>query len=163
MWMNPKDDVAYILCDAANANKKKDGKHGSDGEKLDVDHFIRPFDSYDNKANGGWGSRGGQDIMILVLKQTAKATPSCLPGPSTKDTEMTAKLAGYGNYFREKCQTDSHGPMKFHYCQTDLNCMTASCPPKFNDGLKERTGCVTDDKTPAKWSRLCSKLDQMTS
>ena len=136
LWLNPKKDTSYILVNVENANKDEDGEHGDDGEKLDVDYFVRPHDSYDNKGESGWANRGGQDLVIMVLKDKARATPSCLPSPDTKDTEMKARLAGYGNYFREKCQADSWGPMKFHYSKTDTNCISNSCPPKFNDGLK---------------------------
>ena len=100
---------------------------------------------------------------------------------------MKAILAGFGKYYRESCQTNSHGPMKFHYCQTDPLCLSANCSPKFSDGIKEQgsvesylrvqyflpitgnkidsstlnlknyTGCVKSERTPAMWSKLCSK------
>ena len=51
---------------------------------------------------------------------------------------MKAILAGFGKYYRESCQTNSHGPMKYHYCQTDPLCLSSNCSPKFSDGIKEQ-------------------------
>ena len=85
--------------------------------------------------------------------------PACLPGPGLQDAGIEADLAGYGEYFRSTCQTDARGPMKHHYCQTDPLCMSdQNCPPKFSDGLKSYHGCSKKERTPARWSRLCSKF-----
>ena len=49
--------------------------------------------------------------------------------------------------------------MKYHYSQTDPLCMSdENCPPKFSDGLKSYKGCSKKERTPARWSRLCSKF-----
>eukprot|EP00091_Calanus_sinicus_P014491 TRINITY_DN32053_c0_g1_i1.p1 TRINITY_DN32053_c0_g1~~TRINITY_DN32053_c0_g1_i1.p1 ORF type:complete len:161 (-),score=20.31 TRINITY_DN32053_c0_g1_i1:244-726(-) len=83
--------------------------------------------------------------------------PICLPGPKLQDTVVKATLAGYGNYFRSSCLTDSNGPMKYHYCFGKSKCFEHNCKPTFSDGLKNYTGCAKV-KTPAKWSRLCSRF-----
>ena len=58
--------------------------------------------------------------------------------PPSRDHDMKAILAGFGKYYRESCQTNSHGPMKYHYCQTDPLCLSTNCSPKFSDGIKEQ-------------------------
>ena len=97
--------------------------------------------------------------MIMKLKKKSKkGKPACVPGPGMQDTtgqeKLVATLAGYGQYTRESCQTDSYGPMKYHYCQ-----MNEDNEIEFQDGqtAAKHTGCVTKQLTPAKWSRLCSK------
>lgn len=97
--------------------------------------------------------------MIMKLKKKSKkGKPACVPGPGMQDTtgqeKLVATLAGYGQYTRESCQTDSYGPMKYHYCQ-----MNEDNEIEFQDGqtAAKQTGCVTKQLTPAKWSRLCSK------
>ena len=86
-------------------------------------------------------------------------TPACLPGPQLQDTEVDGQLAGFGNYYRKLCLTDSHGPMKYHYCQGKSLCaFKKNCKPFFFDGIKNQTGCVKDSRTPGKWSRICSRF-----
>ena len=121
--------------------------------------LVRPQDSYDNRNGEGYGERGGQDLVIIRLTSASWRHPACLPGPGLRDAGTEASLAGYGEYFRSTCQTDARGPMKYHYCQTDPLCMSEeNCPPKFSDGLKSYSGCSKEDRTPARWSRLCSKF-----
>ena len=128
---------------------------------LHVVSFIiaRPVDSYDNTHRKGYEERGGQDILLMKLTKKSSMKPACLPGLNFQDTEVQSYLAGYGKYFRSSCQTSSKGPMKYHYCMTDPDCIeTKNCPPKFNDGTKDYVGCQMKAKTPAKWSRRCSKF-----
>ena len=121
--------------------------------------IIRPRESYDNRNGEGYRERGGQDLVIMRLTSDSWRRPACLPGSGLRDAGIEASLAGYGEYFRSTCQTDARGPMKYHYCQTDPLCMSdRNCPPKFSDGLKSYHGCSKKERTPARWSRLCSKF-----
>ena len=122
-------------------------------------HFVRPADSYDNTDGMGWGARGGQDLLLVKLGERAASLPACLPGPHYPDTATPGRLAGYGAGQRESCLTDSHGPMKFHMCVTPpcMRLLGGTCTPEFTDGLRNYTGCQTEDLSPAKWSRRCSR------
>ena len=53
----------------------------------------------------------------MRLQLSSRRLAACLPGPGLRDTGVEASLAGFGEYFRASCQTDSRGPMKYHYCQ----------------------------------------------
>ena len=41
MIIDKKTDVAYILLNAEDSNKLKDGSHDYRAEKFDIDYFIR--------------------------------------------------------------------------------------------------------------------------
>lgn len=41
MFIDKKTDVAYILLNAEDSNKLKDGSHDSRAERFDIDYFIR--------------------------------------------------------------------------------------------------------------------------
>ena len=41
MLIDKKTDVAYILLNAEDSNKLKDGSHDSRAERFDIDYFIR--------------------------------------------------------------------------------------------------------------------------
>ena len=177
MFIDKKSDVAYLLLNVDNANKGKDGSHDSSAERVDIKYFIRsellnknnqnvtylfmfvrPFDSYDNTDKEGYGKRGGQDLVLIKLEKKTSHLPACLPDMKFQDTNIRrVSLSGYGKYHRASCQTDRRGPMKFHYCQTDPDCLDTSCRPQFSDGVRDYTDCVKTERTPAKWSRLCSK------
>ena len=63
--------------------------------------------------------------------------PICLPGPKLKDTKITGQLAGYGNYFRGACLTNSNGPMKYHYCMGETICdFKNNCEPHSQMGYR---------------------------
>ena len=96
-------------------------------------------------------------MVLIKLQKATRFQPACLPGPKFEDSNIRVILAGYGKYFRASCQTNSRGPMKQHYCQSDPDCVENNCKPKFSDGLREYKDCERKGKTPAKWSRLCSK------
>ena len=126
--------------------------------------FSRPFDSYDNTEKEGYGTRGGQDLVLIKLSRKTKYLEACLPSNSFQDTNLPrVVLSGYGKYHRADCQTDGRGPMKFHYCQSDPDCVDHNCKPHFSDGIRDHTDCVKGEKTPAKWSRLCSRYLLSTS
>ena len=118
--------------------------------------ISRPYHHYDNEI---YDTRGGHDILLIKLEKESLFTPICLPGPQFRDTDVQAKLTGFGKYFREKCLTNDLGPMKYHYCQGEQECgiFEGNCKPSFNDGIKDYTGC-SKERTPAKWSKLCSKF-----
>ena len=119
--------------------------------------LFRPFDSYDSSSTQTYGY-GGQDILLIKLIKKSIMKPICLPGPKLKDTKITGQLAGYGNYFRGACLTNSNGPMKYHYCMGETICdFKNNCEPSFSDGIKNYTGC-SKEPTPARWSRLCSRF-----
>ena len=124
---------------------------------MNVIKSFRPFNSYDNKNKEIYLKGGGQDILLIKLMEKTFMKPICLPGPKLKDTVVKATLAGYGQYFRSSCLTDSNGPMKYHYCVGESVCFEHNCKPTFSDGLKNYTGCAKVT-TPAKWSRLCSRF-----
>ena len=119
--------------------------------------LARPFDAYDNTDGKGYGKRGGQDLVLIKLQKATRFLPACLPDPNFEDINIKAILAGYGKYFRASCQTDTRGPMKHHYCQSDPDCVQNNCKPKFHDGLRLHRDCDRKGKTPARWSRMCSK------
>ena len=158
MLIEKSSDVAYLLLNAEDANKQKDGRHDPRAEKVDIEYFIRPFDSYDNTDKEGYGVRGGQDLVLIKLTRRTEYQAACLPSNTFQDTNLgRVVLSGYGKYHRADCQTDGRGPMKFHYCQSDPDCVDHNCRPHFSDGIKEHRDCVREEKTPAKWSRLCSR------
>ena len=41
MVIDKQTDVAYILLNAEDSNKLKDGSHDSRAERFDIDYFIR--------------------------------------------------------------------------------------------------------------------------
>ena len=41
MWIDNKTDVAYLLLNAGDSNKLKDGSHDYRAERFDIDYFIR--------------------------------------------------------------------------------------------------------------------------
>ena len=41
MMIDKKTDVAYILLNAEDSNKKQDGSHDARAERFDVEYFIR--------------------------------------------------------------------------------------------------------------------------
>ena len=41
MMIDKKTDVAYILLNAEDSNKLKDGSHHATAEKFDIEYFIR--------------------------------------------------------------------------------------------------------------------------
>ena len=96
-----------------------------------IKRAILPEHAY--QGGGNYGKYGGYDIALIEVDQPFKTSqPACLPSPSFND-HAESKLAGYGKYFRnhwlggEICQTNQHGPMKYHYCES--KCSTATKPP----------------------------------
>ena len=41
MLIDAKSDVAYILLNAEDSNKQRDGSHQATAERFDIEYFIR--------------------------------------------------------------------------------------------------------------------------
>ena len=41
MFIDAKSDVAYILLNAEDSNKNRDGTHQATAERFDIEYFIR--------------------------------------------------------------------------------------------------------------------------
>ncbi|XP_023321459.1 uncharacterized protein LOC111696136 isoform X2 [Eurytemora carolleeae] len=156
IWLEDDSDLWYVLFGAVTATRQN-GYH-TEGKIHDIDYFIRHKDSYGMPDN----DMGGYDIGLLKLKEAYTAgIPICLPGPNFQDTLITSRLAGYGKYYRKKCQTGTKGPMKNHYCLTSKKCWDAldfNCEPEFTLGhqIIPMKGCQKQS-TPAQYSRLCER------
>ena len=48
MFIDKKTDVAYILLNAEDSNKKQDGSHDYRAERFDIKYFIRSGKCHDN-------------------------------------------------------------------------------------------------------------------
>ena len=51
MWIDNKTDVAYLLLNAGDSNKLKDGSHDYRAERCDIDYFIRSVLQMSGKLN----------------------------------------------------------------------------------------------------------------
>ena len=108
--------------------------------------IIRHAHSY--RGGGDYGVYGGYDISILELDQPIDTGKfACLPSHQYDDITGDGILAGYGKYFRSKCQTNEHGLAKYHYCETHT-CKHDQPPQRpecrglldkhpFEDGIEE--------------------------
>ena len=94
--------------------------HSGTATNIRVSYIIQPKGAY--LQGGTYGSYGGYDIILgkLAKPAPAKFTPACVPAPSFVDITKSS-LAGYGKYTRNKCITNSYGPMKSHYCSTEAD------------------------------------------
>ena len=99
------------------SNIAKDMRAGTT-TNIRVEYIIQPKGAY--LQSGTYGTYGGYDIILGKLQSPAPARfqPACVPSPSYPDIGKS-NLAGYGKYTRNKCITNSYGPMKSHYCSTD--------------------------------------------
>jgi len=87
-------------------------------------HIRHPY-SY--RGGATYGTFGGYDITLLEIDSpmTGIHRFACLPGPNFDDIRTgrhDSILSGYGRYYRDSgltCQTNRHGPMKYHYCDKE--------------------------------------------
>jgi len=87
------------------------------------------------RGGATYGTFGGYDITLLEIDSPmpGRFKGACLPGPKFDDIREgkdDSILSGYGRYFRDKmhtCQTNRHGPMKFHYCDKSYGDGAAAC------------------------------------
>jgi len=167
IWMVGNSTEWYLQVGATNVNNGFG--HITEGHRIGIEYFIRHKHGYDLITSG----LGGYDIGIIKLKYNEN-TPTqyknlqtvCLPGPNFQDTIFRTKLAGYGKYYRSKCETSSRGPMKSHFCETPNTCRESvtekNCKTEFNVPLMTpMKGCQKDAKSPAVYSRLCSKVTRL--
>jgi len=172
MW--PISPPASVIFGASDINNKTDLNKS---KIIEIDYFLRPYDSYDNRKNEGYGERGGQDILLIKLKEPlTDLAPACLPGPNYSDIRKST-VVGFGNYYRRNCQTGPRGPMKYHNCQMGseeelkkckntnirdffLNRrVTKDCEVKFKmNGDRFVHGCQKEIKTPSHFSNLCLRF-----
>ena len=97
-------------------NIAQDMKTGK-ATNIRVSYIIQPKGAY--LQGGTYGTYGGYDIILGKLESPAplKFTSACVPALPFNDIDKSS-LAGYGKYTRNKCITNSYGPMKSHYCST---------------------------------------------
>ena len=121
------------------------------GEQITIDFFIRHTKSY--LGGGSYGAFGGYDITLLHLEKPAASDykTACLPSPSFPDNDRKGRLAGYGRYTRDPCQTDEYGPSKYHYCAKESPCNDKKPPPQkaickefFESSASKSIGDVSD-------------------
>ena len=97
--------------------------------KIRVSYIIQPKGAY--QQGGSYGTYDGYDIILGKLESPApkKFKSTFVPTLSFNDLGKS-NLAGYGKYTRNKCITNSYGPMKSHYCSTKAD--------YEGDGFKKR-------------------------
>ena len=135
------DKIGYAYLGVVDVTDKAQVAEAS---KVEIKYLIWHEESY--KGGGNYGKFGGYDVSLIKLKDKVSQKPACLPGPEFQDagigpsygTDMTAHLAGFGNYHRTDkmkrtiCMTNGHGESKYHYCagQGDNLCNKQDPPPQ---------------------------------
>ena len=118
-------------------------------ESSSIKRAIRHAHSY--RGGASYGNYGGFDISILELDSPiTKFQLACLPNPNFDDSNQTVgfKLAGYGQYQRERCMTNKYGKAKFHYCVRKDDCKKEKPPPqdKICDKFLNEHGPLEQDE-----------------
>ena len=132
----------------------------------EIKRHIRHAKSY--KGNNGYGTYGGYDITLVEVETPMKVLrPACLPGPKFDDIRLKEKnsmVAGYGKYLRsngETCETNKHGEMKKHYCDTAHGmggeaCITNKPAPRH----PECKAFFQNQKTPTRFEKEIRLIDE---
>ena len=104
----------------------------------DKKHYIKYIYKHGKTYyGGGYGSRGGFDIVLLKVFSHTSLTGFKrlrLPSAGYNDVSGKAVIAGYGNSRRIPCEVDKYGPEKFAFCgmKPDCNEYDEFCPVQFN-------------------------------
>ena len=92
------------------------------------------FHEHSYRGGGTYGAFGGYDIAIIELDDPIDSPHyACLPRITYADTAGNGIVAGYGKYFRAKCQTNKYGPAKYHYCKKGVKCQTKPAPQNHTE------------------------------
>jgi len=115
-----------------------DEERAEQGSFVDIHLIYRHKQSYKGGAN--YGSFGGYDISLIKLVNPVPEMylPACLPTSSFNDIQQSS-IAGYGQFFREPCETDEFGPYRHHYCDKnqDGSHPCSDTPHPENQGCRE--------------------------